>query len=540
MIDRNVGRTDRRSENTRSIGGRLAKVGTVVGALLLFSITTPPVGANVFGDLGNLYGCVVTWGQVCNLSHTVIGTGPAQSTPPIPVTCERPLLNGLPQFLSWPKGQAKYGFQSTCSSPALPGTVMTIRWEGTWNPSETKTDRPNAVESLTITGYEAFLPDRSPGDKVFMYFTARCTKDPWLQAGSIGKRAIVQAGPAIVFGQGRESKESAVCTPFGGYVPDDLRATLPDVDKQSFPKTGNIISAADKRRLTAEYERVNPSYFSRMGIQPRPLSNVFQAPIPPSTGIVPKPSAQLKIFSRGTEPVEQLQPEQQALQEPSELGAPSLGEGVDDSPALPPVAITFDRPLHFPSTKGEDTLVPAGLYEIEPVLDLQLSLSREGQDAVLVLAMQGTHSEAIQQPVALLVQGESDHEQHLVFMTPDGKRFDALGSTSGVKSRGTDIVVALPNRNLRDAIIQASAQPAAGPPPPCLRSTLPIGPRWLPPGCNLGVPSIPGGAPVPYVDGSNMLHACLNNNTGVFRLVRPADDCVALYGEVKVKWQLAP
>jgi len=54
---------------------------------------------------------------------------------------------------------------------------------------------------------------------------------------------------------------------------------------------------------------------------------------------------------------------------------------------------------------------------------------------------------------------------------------------------------------------------------------------------------MPGGlpsSPVSYVDANNVLHACLNNNTGAFRIVRPADGCVELHGEVKVKWQLAP
>ena len=213
---------------------------------------------------------------------------------------------------------------------------------------------------------------------------------------------------------------------------------------------------------------------------------------------------------------------------------------MDDEPPFPQVAITFDQPLHFLSANGEDTLIAADIYEIEPVLDLQLSLTREGESAVLLPATQGTHSETIQQPMALLVQEESNDEQHLVFLTPDGKRFETVGSLSGVKSRGTGLAVALPNRKLKDAIIQASAKPASGPGTPCLRSTLPVGPRWLPPGCNMPGPIIQGAAPVPYLDESNLLHACLNNNTGVFRVVHPLDACMTQNGEIKIKWQLAP
>ena len=508
-------------------------VAAIVMAMLLFGTSTTPVKANIFGDLGNLYGCVVTWGQVCNMSHTVIGTGPAQSSSPIPVTCERPLLNGLPQFLTSPKGQAKYRFQGNCVSPAKPGAVMTVRWEGSWTPSETKTDRPNASETLEITGYEPFLPDRAPGGRIYMFFTARCTKDPWLQAQSTGKRSSGQISGTMLR-LPNTNADSVTCTPFGGYVPDDLRQAIPNIDKQSFPRTGSIISPADKQRLSAEYERVNPSYLLKFGIEPRVSSNVLQAPISQSAAAVGKPNSQLKIFSRGTVSTEQAQPEGQV---PSANITPSPGEGVDDSPELPQVAITFDRPLHFLSITGEDTLLAAGVYEIEPIQNLLLSLSMEGQETVSLPAIQGTHSEAIRQSVALLFQGESNDERHLVFLTPDGKRFDAVGSPSGIMSRGTGIAMVRPNQNLKAAVIQASAQPASGPPPPCQPNSFPVGPRWVPVPCSASVPNIPGGTPIPYLDGSNMLHACLNNNTGAFRIVRPSDACVP-NGEVKVKWQL--
>src|SRR5512147_908039 len=143
-------------------------------AILLLATIVTPLHANVFSKLGQMYGCVVTWGQVCDMSDTVTGTG--QVPQPIPVTCSAPLLSGLPQFLTAPKGQAKYRFQGTCTSPVKPGAVMTVQWEGSWTPSETRADRPNASESLTISGFEPFLPDRAAGGTIFMYWTARCTR----------------------------------------------------------------------------------------------------------------------------------------------------------------------------------------------------------------------------------------------------------------------------------------------------------------------------------------------------------------------------
>ena len=98
--------------------------------------------------------------------------------------------------------------------------------------------------------------------------------------------------------------------------------------------------------------------------------------------------------------------------------------------------------------------------------------------------------------MALVLPGQSNDEQHIVLLTPDGNRFGALGSTSGVQSRGTGMVGALPDKTLKDAIIQASAQPASELPPPCQQNPVPSGPRWLPVPCTMPsipeIPTIPG------------------------------------------------
>ena len=516
---------------------RCGVAATLILTMLFFGTLPTPVDASIFGKLGEMYGCIVTWGQVCDLSETVIGTGPVPQ--PIPVICSSPLLNGLPQFLSWPKGSAKYRFQGTCSSPARPGAVMTVRWEGSWTPSETKTDRPNASETLEITGFEPFLPDRAPGGKIFMYWTARCGKDPWLRVSSTQSGSIGNSLSQLPRTSTGDVLKSDTCTPFGAYVPDDLRQAIPNIDKRSFPRTGTILSAADKQRLSAEYQRVNTSYFPNAEMEPRPLSKALQT-IPQSSGIIEKPSAQLKVFSRGIDTAEPTQPEAQGEHMTPGIDATSsvapLSE-MDDSPALPPITITFDQPLHFLSANGEDTVIAAGVYEIEPVLDLQLSLAREGQPAILLPAVQSTHQEPITRAMALLVQGDSDNVQSVVVLTPDGRRYDAMALKSAVRSRDANTLVALPSTKIKDAILTASSE---GPLSPCKQNPLPYGPRWIPVPCAMPA-GMPGGlpsSPVSYVDGSNMLHACLNNNTGAFRIVRSFDNCG--YGEVKVKWQLVP
>jgi hypothetical protein len=297
-----------------TIGTAMVAIGL---AYLLCVISPRPAHANVFEQLGKLYGCVVTWGIVCDTSETVVGTGPPlQPIQPIPVTCVKPLLTGLPQFLSWPKGSAKYRFQSTCSSPARPGAVMTVRWEGSWTPSETGPDRPNSSETMEITGFEPFLPDRESGGKIFMYFTARCTRDPWLQSGG--------------------------CTPWGAYVPDDLRQALPDIDKQSFPRTGNVIAPADKRRLYAEYLRINPpSYFAQLGLLDRasaPSRQQKYFTAPPIAVDKPKaPVDQMMQSSQGSmrdELNRAAEQQARAQQQQSKTGAPPPPPPPPNAPAV--------------------------------------------------------------------------------------------------------------------------------------------------------------------------------------------------------------
>jgi hypothetical protein len=297
-----------------------------------------------------------------------------------------------------------------------------------------------------------------------------------------------------------------------------MREALYQIDHERFPLTWKSISPSLKQQLVKQYQAANQpvstqSRIQNMAIQPQQSQamstqrrqtqamTVQPQATPPRSGLIEQPSARLKLFSRGTDAPEQAQPESQDQQDSSaEVTSSSVvseSEAMDDEPVFPQVAITFDQPLHVISAKGEDTLIAAGVYEIEPVLDLQLSLAREGQATVLLPAMQGMHSEAIQQPMALLVQGESNDEQHLVLLTPDGKRFDTIGSTSGVKSRGTNMVVSLPDKTLKDAIIQASAQPASEPLPPCQQNPVPSGPRWLPVPCTMpSIPEIPT-IPVP-------------------------------------------
>jgi len=156
-------------------------------------------------------------------------------------TCSPPELAGPPQFLSHPKGTAKYPFDGICTSPERLGAQINYRLEGSWSPSETDPNKPNASESIEITGFEPFIPVRAPGGRIFMYWTARCKQDPWLRP------------------------EGASCRLVGTVIPDDLRQAVPDLLTLNFPKTENMISPVDRQRLSAQYAHLNsPATTKRM------------------------------------------------------------------------------------------------------------------------------------------------------------------------------------------------------------------------------------------------------------------------------------
>ena len=162
------------------------------------------------------------------------GTTPEEPAPTlVPTTCSQPKLAGQPQFLNSPNGAAKYPFNGICTSPERPGAELKYRLEASWTPTETDPNKPNASESVEITGFEPFIPVRAPGGRIFMYWTARCKQDPWLQP------------------------EGNNCRFFGAFIPEDLRVVVPELQTLNFPKTENMIAPADRQRLHAQYLRVN-------------------------------------------------------------------------------------------------------------------------------------------------------------------------------------------------------------------------------------------------------------------------------------------
>lgn len=439
------------------------------------------------------------------------------------VNCWPPTMKLSPTFVNL-QGSATYPFSSVCYPSDGPGG-MQLFWEGRWNPSETRSDRPNAVETLFIEGYEDFLPNRQgaglsrgrgAAPAIFVYWTARCNADPWLQGGS--------------------------CYRLGAYVPDDVRASIPDLDSRRFPLTGDGIPAARKPVLIQQYKAANTPVSAvqsmttqplseqqrvqsmmiqpqqsqvmtqsqrtqAMTVQPQQSQTITQAQrnqamtVQPQAAI-PKPDSSVSalarsgIFSRGVEEKEGQAPGQQETSaQPESAEAEVMAVVVEGTPdILEPVTVTLDRALHITTAKGETVEVKTGIYEIGTIMDLQLGLAKEGQPTVLLNTQRDTHNIPIHRTIAVLIPGPSD-DVHLLFLTPDGKRFTAIGYGSEVKSRSTHMTSSLSDKAIKDAVAAADAKPRSVSSPACQLNPAEIGPRWIPVPCTM--PTIPAPAPSP-------------------------------------------
>jgi len=121
--------------------------------------------------------------------------------------------------------------------------------------------------------------------------------------------------------------------------------------------------------------------------------------------------------------------------------------------------VTLDKTIFFTAPDGNDVVVEAGTYTVQPTGDAHLRLLPQTEQQaiempagsishgesllapVLLQAISTTHTETIAQATALLVRGEQEDQWHLVYLTPDGKFLDAVGTTSGVSSRGGSGIV---------------------------------------------------------------------------------------------------
>lgn len=109
------------------------------------------------------------------------------------------------------------------------------------------------------------------------------------------------------------------------------------------------------------------------------------------------------------------------------------------TPALADTTVTLDQQVHFTTAEGSDIVLDAGSYAVEAADEWLLVTPSEGQavDALLLEAQSATHEESLTEPLTLSADGEQPDTHHLVLLLPGGKRLEAIGTYSGLRSRGT-------------------------------------------------------------------------------------------------------
>lgn len=98
------------------------------------------------------------------------------------------------------------------------------------------------------------------------------------------------------------------------------------------------------------------------------------------------------------------------------------------------VLIDLDRPLHFMTTDGADTIAPAGSYRVEPAQDAEMRLLSDGRAPILIAADRTTHGIDLSVPFALTF-AQQEEQPHVLLLMPDGQALDAVESFSGVRAR---------------------------------------------------------------------------------------------------------
>lgn len=109
--------------------------------------------------------------------------------------------------------------------------------------------------------------------------------------------------------------------------------------------------------------------------------------------------------------------------------------GADQSSDL---VILLEKTVHFSTLDGTPVSITPGGYIVEAgEQSLRLTVP-DGDSPLVVAASRGTHEETIKRPALLSFAEEGDQPDihHIVLLFPDGKSLDAVGTYSGIMSRG--------------------------------------------------------------------------------------------------------
>ena len=155
--------------------------------------------------------------------------------------------------------------------------------------------------------------------------------------------------------------------------------------------------------------------------------------------------------------------------------------------------IALEKAVHFLSPDGADTILSPGEYSarLHDEKSIELTAVTSGETTI-VQAETGTHEEKLSVPTPAAVASGED-VVHIVLLMPEGKTLDAIGTFSGVRTRGP-MFVPLQPQQLAGAM---AMQPRVGKMP--VRGAVPGGGVVPGEGLLQGGGVVSGGKPAPGV-----------------------------------------
>jgi len=105
---------------------------------------------------------------------------------------------------------------------------------------------------------------------------------------------------------------------------------------------------------------------------------------------------------------------------------------------LSSLLVHVEQPLHFNQSDDETALISSGMYLVEPITqgEPRLVFWHE-QGSVALQATRTTHDQRVETPEAYLIREETNEDiHHVVVFLSDGTAFEAIGSVSGIQTRG--------------------------------------------------------------------------------------------------------
>jgi hypothetical protein len=115
------------------------------------------------------------------------------------------------------------------------------------------------------------------------------------------------------------------------------------------------------------------------------------------------------------------------------VGAAALHGATADAD---PARVTLTKSVHFTGVDGGDAMAAPAVYRVEKASDTALRLVGEGnQPDILIQAQPIQHEGKQYVPLSMVVASGAD-QIHVVMLAPGGAGLDAVGSYSGMRSRG--------------------------------------------------------------------------------------------------------